>query len=159
MPPAFELWTMCSSYGPAEGERGFGECTFWRTSYEARDRARDWVGTAAGLWTIAAAVYMALMGPQGFREIGESIMKRSHYCTKLLSGIAGVELPCDSVFKEFPVRFRGRSVSEVNRGLLRRGIIGGRDLGSGSRALYCVTEVHTKEDIDNLAAALREVMS
>jgi glycine dehydrogenase subunit 1 len=47
--------------------------------------------------------------------------------------------------------------------LLSRGIFGGKDLTAefpqlGSSALYCVTEVHTKEDIDTLVSALREVV-
>lgn len=146
-----------------EGEYGFGECTFWRTSYESRDRAKDWVGTAAGLWTIASAVYMALMGPKGFMEIGETIMKRSHYCMELLSGIDGIEIPYHTVFKEFPVRFAHKNVKEVNKKLLEKGIIGGKDLsgeipGMENTSLYCVTEIHTKQDIEKLARCLREVV-
>jgi glycine dehydrogenase subunit 1 len=44
-----------------EGEYGFGQCTFERTSYMDREKAKDWVGTVSGLWTITASVYMALM--------------------------------------------------------------------------------------------------
>ena len=67
-------------------------------------------------------------------------------------------------FKEFVVDFgpSGKTVAEVNRALLGRGIFGGKDLSAefpslGQSALYCVTEVHTKADIDRLAEALGEV--
>jgi len=58
----------------------------------------------------------------------------------------------------------GRTVEEINKGLLARGILGGKDLSKefpelGNCALYCVTEVHTKADIDGLVEALEEVVS
>ncbi|GAH35639.1 unnamed protein product, partial [marine sediment metagenome] len=70
-----------------KGEYGFGMCAFERTSMGARDKGKDWVGTGTGLWTITAAVYMALMGPNGFREIGQTILQKSHYAIKLLSEV------------------------------------------------------------------------
>jgi glycine dehydrogenase subunit 1 len=52
----------------------------------------------------------------------------------------------------------------VNRGLREHGIFGGKDLSRelpelGRAALYCVTEVHTKDDVDRLAGALEEVLA
>ena len=60
-------------------------------------------------------------------------------------------------------RRRGRTVAEVNRALRERGIFGGLDLSAqypelGQSALFCVTEVHTKADIDRLADELAEVL-
>ena len=54
-------------------------------------------------------------------------------------------------------------MEEVNRALRARGIFGGKDLSSeypelGQSALYSVTEVHTKADIDRLADELAEVL-
>jgi len=51
----------------------------------------------------------------------------------------------------------------VNRALLEHGIFGGKDLSAdlpwlGQSALYCVTEVHTADDVDRLATALAEVL-
>lgn len=68
-------------------------------------------------------------------------------------------------FKEFVVDFNGtgKTVADINKALLEKGIFGGKDLSAefanlGQSALYCVTEIHTKEDIDTLAAALKEVL-
>ena len=52
----------------------------------------------------------------------------------------------------------------MNRALRAHGIFGGLDLSRtlpelGQSALYCVTEVHTREDVDRLVAAVREVLS
>ena len=149
-----------------EGQYAFAEVRAERTSYGLRDKGKDWVGTASGLWTIAAAVYLSLMGPQGMREVGRSILQNAGYAKKLLSGIKGVTVPQSSpTFKEFVVSFdaAGRSVAEINRALLGAKIFGGRDLSAefpqyGNGALYCVTEVHTREDLERLAGCLKEVL-
>ncbi len=69
-------------------------------------------------------------------------------------------------FKEFVVDFTGtgKSVGEINAGLLERGIFGGHDLSSefpelGQSALYSVTEIHQQADIDRLVDAVQEVVS
>jgi glycine dehydrogenase subunit 1 len=59
------------------GEYGFGDVAYERTSFAIREEGKEWVGTAAALWGITAGVYLALMGPQGMAQIGESILSRS----------------------------------------------------------------------------------
>jgi len=150
-----------------EGEYGFGDVAYERTSFALREEGKEFVGTAAALWSITAGVYLALMGPQGMREIGESILQRSHYAMLLISKIKGVKCPVfqSTHLKEFVVNFddTGKTVAEINRTLLRRKIFGGKDLTKefpelGNSALYCVTEVHAKDDIDRLANALKEAV-
>ena len=51
-----------------EGEYGFGDVAYERTSFAVREEGKEWVGTAAALWGITAGVYLALMGPQGMRR-------------------------------------------------------------------------------------------
>jgi glycine dehydrogenase subunit 1 len=150
-----------------EGEYGFGVCTFERTSYASRDKGKDWVGTATGLWTITAAVFMALLGPKGFKEIGEAIIQKAHYAIRLVSGIEGIRVLFPSnIFKEFIVSFdgTGKSVKTVNEGLLNYKIFGGKDISRefpelGNAALYCVTEMHSIEDLHKLRDALKEVLA
>jgi len=150
-----------------EGIWGFTPVHIERNMYIAREEATSFTGTTTVLWAITAAVYMALMGPQGMRELGEAIMQRSHYAMKLISEIKGVEAPTlnSTHFKEFTVNFdgTGKTVSTVNRALIKRGIQGGKDITKefpelGKSALYCVTEIHMKEDIEKLANDLKEVV-
>ena len=54
-------------------------------------------------------------------------------------------------------------MDQVNQTLLEKGIFGGYDLSGiypdmGQSALYCVTEIHSKSDIDRLADALKEAV-
>ena len=161
----FAIYTIVETDVP--GQHAFGELLSGRTSYSRREKAPDWVGTQTGLWAICAGVYLATMGPQGMREVGETIVRRAHYAARSLERIPGVTLPMgDAFFKEFPVCYddAGRTAGEVNRALLGHGVFGGRDLSGdypwlGQSALYCVTEVHSRADIDRLAAALRDVLS
>jgi glycine dehydrogenase subunit 1 len=148
------------------GEYGFGDVAYERTSFAVREEGKEWVGTAAALWGITAGVYLALMGPQGMLEIGEGIMSRSRYAMAHMTRIKGVEAPVfrSPHFKEFVVNFdgTGKTVAEINKALLAKGIFGGKDLTQefpelGNSALYCVTEVHTKDDIDRLVTALKEI--
>lgn len=150
-----------------EGEYGFGEVFYERTSYASREKGKDFIGTCTALYGIAAGVYMALVGPQGLKELSEGIMQRAQYAISLLSEIKGVKVPVikSPCFKEFVVNFdgTGKTVKEINRALLDRQIFGGKDISEefpiyGQSALYCVTEIHTAEDIKKLAVALAEVV-
>jgi glycine dehydrogenase subunit 1 len=159
--------TLClSAYPTSEpGELGFGIALFEQTSYGSREEARDWTGNSVYLWSTVAASYLALMGPAGMREVGEACLARSHAASRRLAQLPGIEVVYpDGFFKEFVVRFdgTGRTVAEINRALLDHGIFGGKDLSAdfawlGQSALYCVTEVHTSDDVERLATALAEV--
>jgi glycine cleavage system P protein (glycine dehydrogenase) subunit 1 len=147
-----------------EGEHGFAMTLFEQSSYGSREHGNDWTGNSVYLWAVVNATYMALMGPQGFVEVGESILQRSHYAARRIAELPGVRVRWPGFFKELVVDFTdtGRTVAEVNAALLARGIFGGGDLsrshpGLGQCALYCVTEVHAQEDIDRLAGELAEV--
>ena len=149
------------------GEYGFGDVAYERTSFAVREEGKEWVGTAAALWGITAGVYLALMGPQGMVEIGEGIMARARYAMMQLDRLEGVTAPVfrSPHFQEFVVNLdaTGQTVAEVNSALLARGILGGKDLSHefpalGQSALYCLTEVHTQEEIDLLVSTLEEVV-
>jgi len=149
-----------------KGEHAFALAFEDQCSYALRDKAKDWTGCTVYLWQIVNAVYMALMGPQGFKEIGEYIIQMSHYAMKLLSEIKGVKITFSpNSFKEFVVNFdgTGKKVKDINRALLRYNIFGGKDISKefpalGNSSLYCVTEIHSREDIERLADALKEVL-
>ncbi len=152
----------------AEGEYGFGDVAYDRTSFGVREKGKEFVGTAAALWGITAGVYLSLMGPKGMKDLGQHILQKSQYAMKRLSEIEGVKAPrfASAHFKEFVVDFNDtkKSLSQINRSLLKRGIFGGMDLSRefpdwGQCALYCVTEIHSQEDIDSLVDALADCLS
>jgi len=150
-----------------EGEYGFGDVAYERTSFALREEGKEWVGTAAALWGITAGVYLSLMGPRGMREIGEGIMTRCRYAMMELSRLEKLRVPflASPHFSEFVVSYDvpAKSVSQIHAALLDRGLQAGKDLSRefpelGRSALYCVSEVHTRSDIDRLVQALKEVI-
>jgi len=149
------------------GEYGWGRALNYRCSHGSREKANEYFGTETGLWAITAAVYMATLGPQGMRELGETIVQRCNYAIKALSGIPGVKANAfgGANFQEFVVNFdeSGKTVAEINKALLECKIFGGKDLSGyfpelGQSALYCITETTTAAEIDNLAEALKKIV-
>lgn len=150
------------------GEYGFGDVAYDRTSFgHHREHGKEYVGTQSALWGITAGVYLATMGPKGMEQVGETIMANARYGAKKISAIPGITAnpSGNSFFKEFVVDFNGtgKSVKEINQQLLEHHIFGGKDLSVdfpflGQAALYCVTEIHMKEDIDALVSALSQVV-
>ena len=149
------------------GQIGFGLACPHQNSYGSREHGKDWTGNSTYLWAIAGAVYMSLLGPEGFRELGTLIVARARYAAKCLAEVPGVKIVWpDTTFKEFVVNFddTGKTVTEINQLLRGRGIFGGKDISEednalGQSALYCVTEIHTAADIRTLANTLKEVLS
>ena len=150
-----------------EGEYGFGDVAYERTSFAVREEGKEFIGTCAALWGITAGVYLSLMGPRGMQELGKAIMQKSQYAMKKLSEIKGIKAPLfDSPhFKEFIVDFNdtGMVVKDINIYLREHRIFGGKDLSRefpelGNCAMYCITEIHTKDDIDKLVQALSDCL-
>lgn len=151
----------------SKGQFGYSRALPERTSYYVRDKGVEYLGTCVGLWTVTAAVYLALMGPEGMRELGENILYKSNYAQKKLASLKGVTMPyaASHSFMEFVLDLNGtgKSVAEINRALRKKHIFGGYDLSRempqlGQCMLVCVTEKTSLRDIDKLADALAEIL-
>ena len=56
----------------------------------------------------------------------------------------------------------GKTAAQINQALLEHGIFGGKDISAeypelGQSAIFCVTEIHSQTDIDQLVETLLEV--
>lgn len=138
------------------GEVGFGDVAYERTSFARREEGKEWVGTAAALWGIAAGVYLALMGPVGMAELGELLLARTRYAQQRLAAVPGVRLGDDALhLREFTVDVSGtgRTAAELIAALRAEGIEPGVAVGE-ELLLVCVTELTSQADIDRLATSL-----
>ena len=81
---------LCPTSKP--GEQAFAIALLGQTSYGRRENGNDWTGNSVYMWAIAAAVYMSLLGPAGFRELGETILQRSHYAARELERVRGISV-------------------------------------------------------------------
>jgi glycine dehydrogenase subunit 1 len=112
---------------------------------------------------LAAAVYLSLMGKQGLRRAAELCYHKAHYAAGKIGALQGYKIWNDGpFFNEFVVACP-KPVNVINHHLLdEHEILGGYDLGRDyaelkDHMLVAVTEMNTREEIDDLIAALEEV--
>lgn len=150
-----------------EGEWGFDDVAYDRTSFGVREKGKEFIGTAAALYGIATAVHLSLMGPEGMKEVGQICLQKSLYLKKRLQELGDIKIKYNSVsFKEFVVDFSNceKSLTDINKALLKEKIFGGKDLGISfgelkDCALFCVTETTSQKEIDKLIAVLKKVLN
>lgn len=144
----------------AEGKRGFVLTLQTREQHIRRERATSNICTNEALVALRATIYLAAMGKAGLREVAALCLRKKNYLQERLGTIPGFRAPFSAAtFKEFVVQ-TPVPPARLNRRLLKRGFLGGLDLGRYNRKLrnhwlLCVTEQRTREEMDAFVETLK----
>jgi len=147
----------------SDGKRGFVLTLQTREQHIRRQRATSNICSNQALCALRAAVFVSLLGRNGFRLLAEQNYQRAEFIKEQLSKIGGVEVKRSSpTFNEFTVLL-SKNADEVVRLLIEKGFAAGFPLGRFYKGmdnylLIAVTEKRTEEEILSFTDCLKKVL-
>jgi glycine dehydrogenase subunit 1 len=99
---------------------------------------------------LAATIYLALMGRSGLMRVAKLSYSRAHLLNRKLEKVGFRNLNSKPFYNEFVVKVPGSAEALTSR-LLKKGILGGINLGENN-LLICCTEMNSVQDIEDFVS-------